>query len=361
MTNPPLVISISYSGYESAYSQENLDAWNTEAIKLGLQGVSIFAATGDAGVEGPYKKPQYCGYGPQFPVSSPYVTAVGATQGYPTEVACSAATYGTITSGGGFSNYFPTPSWQSAAVVGYSYALFRSNNYPYTANASAGYPPIIFPSYNSSGRGYPDISAWGAYGWIIIDGEPTPVAGTSLASPLIAAMVSLANAALLENGYSPMGFLNPFLYQYSFSFINDITIGNNNCLEYSNASVPCCSQVYCCLQGFNAEVGWDPVTGWGTMNHKKFVSTALEVAAGSSAPTVPPSGISPESKGEKAAIVVAGVMAGLFVLLAVGVVVFFFFMRPTKSSQNDESSDNNGGFGIHSVQNPVNPRVKNNL
>lgn len=82
MTNPPLVISISYAYYEAFFSQEEIDTWNTEAIKLGLQGVSIFTASGDTGVEGAYNDIAYCGYGPYFPATSPYITAVGATQGY---------------------------------------------------------------------------------------------------------------------------------------------------------------------------------------------------------------------------------------------------------------------------------------
>jgi len=44
------------------------NAFNTEAMKLGVQGVSIFQAR---------KNPKKCGYNPSFP----YVTTVGATQG----------------------------------------------------------------------------------------------------------------------------------------------------------------------------------------------------------------------------------------------------------------------------------------
>ena len=35
------------------------------------------------------------------------------------EVACSSTTGGTITTGGGFSEYYKTPPWQSAAVQSY--------------------------------------------------------------------------------------------------------------------------------------------------------------------------------------------------------------------------------------------------
>ena len=63
-TNPPLVISISYAWYEGVYTSEQLSLWNTEACKLGIQGVTIIAAAGDAGVAGPFggfEGPSYCG------------------------------------------------------------------------------------------------------------------------------------------------------------------------------------------------------------------------------------------------------------------------------------------------------------
>ena len=78
-------------------------------MKLGIQGVSIFSASGDDGVTGfiIYYGLEYCGYGAQFPASSPYTTSVGATQAYPTENAAQANYNGTITTGGGFSQYYP--------------------------------------------------------------------------------------------------------------------------------------------------------------------------------------------------------------------------------------------------------------
>ena len=55
-----------------------------------------------------------------FPCS-PYVLAVGATMGIESGVAetvCMSDKGGIITSGGGFSNYYPTPAWQAAQVRG---------------------------------------------------------------------------------------------------------------------------------------------------------------------------------------------------------------------------------------------------
>lgn len=53
------------------------------------------------------------------------------------------------------------------------------------------------------------------------------------------------NDARIAAGKSPMGFLNPFIYQYPTIF-NDVTSGHN----------PGCDTT-----GFEAAAGWDPVTG----------------------------------------------------------------------------------------------------
>lgn len=51
-------------------------------MKLGLRGVTIVVSSGDDGVIASYARNHntaYCGYTPDFPASSPFVTTVGAT------------------------------------------------------------------------------------------------------------------------------------------------------------------------------------------------------------------------------------------------------------------------------------------
>ena len=79
------VISISYTSYESSYYPDDesyLSSFDATAMQLGLMGVTLLSASGDDGVAGGNARddPIYCGYYPQFPASSPYVTAVGGTQ-----------------------------------------------------------------------------------------------------------------------------------------------------------------------------------------------------------------------------------------------------------------------------------------
>jgi subtilase family serine protease len=78
------VISISYSISEHFLTFYEVVIFDIEATKLLLQGVTILAAAGDAGVTGDGLGQAFCGYNPVFPASSIYVTAVGGTQGAPT-------------------------------------------------------------------------------------------------------------------------------------------------------------------------------------------------------------------------------------------------------------------------------------
>jgi len=97
-----------------------------------------------------------------------------------------------FTSGGGFSNYFPRPAYQEAAVT--KYLTYIGEDY-------AGL-------YNTSGRGIPDIAAQSQNFSTIWNGTVQPVDGTSAATPLAAAIFVLVNDALISAGKPPMGFLN---------------------------------------------------------------------------------------------------------------------------------------------------------
>lgn len=101
------------------------------------------------------------------------------------------------------------------------------------------------------------------------------ISGTSASAPVFAGMVSLVNAARLEQGKGPLGWLNPALYQQASSFIRDISEGNNNCVPLatgSSVSVP-----ICCTQGFAATTGWDPVTGLGSVDFASFMNTFVNL------------------------------------------------------------------------------------
>ena len=79
-----------------------------------------------------------------------------------------------ITTGGGFSGYYPRPSYQQAAVNAYFSSLDNSNQ------------PA--PGYNIQGRGYPDISTLGVAHEVIIGGQISLLFGTSCSAPVMAAL-----------------------------------------------------------------------------------------------------------------------------------------------------------------------------
>jgi tripeptidyl-peptidase-1 len=116
---------------------------------------------------------------------------------------------GDFTSGGGFSNFFARPSYQDDAVKSY----FGKN------------APAIIPSkklYNASGRGFPDVSANGLNTVVIYEGQQTESGGTSASAPIFASIINLINEERLKANKSPVGFLNPTLYQHPEVF-NDVS------------------------------------------------------------------------------------------------------------------------------------------
>ena len=183
--------------------------FNTQALTLVARGVTVLVSSGDNGVAGSGCNCQsssgvsysncacqaasgssvsswtgsntWSGYGywPSFPATCPYVTAVGATMGAKTvvpsqaetEIACQSQQGGVITTGGGFSTYYPQPSWQKAAVAAYF------AQYP-QSGISAG--------FNAQGRGYPDVSLLGVDYQVVINGALQSIFGTSASTPVLA-------------------------------------------------------------------------------------------------------------------------------------------------------------------------------
>jgi len=66
--------------------------------------------------------------------------------------------------------------------------------------------------YNKSGRGLPDVSAYGLNFEITVGGENTKVDGTSASAPLFASFITKINVERQKLGGKPLGFLNPALY-----------------------------------------------------------------------------------------------------------------------------------------------------
>ena len=230
-----------------------MESFNTEAMKLGLLGGSIFVSSGDDGVTNyATTSASGCGYNPSYPATCPYVTAVGATSStsWDTpgvgEIVCqSNVDEGVITSGGGFSATFTAPNYTTSAIADYF--------------STVSTQPVS--GYVSGGRGYPDVAMSGYQYQVVIGGTTETVYGTSCASPVVAGMASLINAIRLEANGSALGFINPTLYADAGAFANDVTSGENNCVA---------DDTFCCDEGYYATSGWDPATGFGSVDYAKF-------------------------------------------------------------------------------------------
>ncbi|KAJ6556181.1 family S53 protease [Mycena capillaripes] len=224
----PTVLTTSYGFNEQDLPVSLAVAVCDAYTQLGAVGISTIFASGDGGVGG--VQPTTCTtFVPSAPGGCPFVTSVGGTTNVPPHAA-------SLFSSGGFSNYFPIPSYQAADVAAY------------VSSIGSLYDGL----YNKSGRGIPDVSAASHNIEIVWQGEVNLVDGTSCASPIFASMIALVNDRLIAAGKPVLGYLNPFLYSKSGrAAFTDVTSGHN----------PGCD-----TDGFSATVGWDPVTGLGTPN-----------------------------------------------------------------------------------------------
>ncbi|KAL9113006.1 MAG: hypothetical protein Q9227_002871 [Pyrenula ochraceoflavens] len=216
---PTNVISISYGGNEYdlpvSYQRRQCD----EIMKLGMQGISVIVSSGDYGVAGPPGEPgeengcliDGTVFNPDFPSTCPYITALGSTflpEGADVTKDEEISTT-RFPSGGGFSNIYEAPDYQTSYVA--TYFETADPGYPYystTNNQSIGANGGI---YNRIGRGYPDFAANGDNAFIFADGRPRTVGGTSESAPLFASLLTRINEKRLGAGMSTVGFVNPIL------------------------------------------------------------------------------------------------------------------------------------------------------
>ncbi|KAJ3499351.1 hypothetical protein NLG97_g391 [Lecanicillium saksenae] len=275
---PTNIISFSYGwgeleagGFPVNYQKRQCD----EFLKLGLQGVSLLVSSGDDGVA--WRGGECLGkkkniFVPDYPGGCPYITVVGATtipdgasiHDPQPEVASTS-----FSSGGGFSNIYPTADYQKAALSHY----FSIHDPGYRSyNTSGGKIPDDGGIYNRAGRGYPDISAIGDNTAFFLNGEDTATGGTSESSPLVAAIFTRVNEERIAKGKKPLGFLNPAIYSHPEVF-NDITVGSQPLGGPYGDDQPS----ECGNKGFSAVSGWDPVTGVGTPNYPRLLKTFVDL------------------------------------------------------------------------------------
>ena len=271
----------------AAYVQDVL-ATGEKAYRLAAaEGTTVFASAGDWGADNSglcYAFPSPCGFtaaNPIYPSSSPWVTAVGGTEGNPYYNGTAPANCGSSSVCSlGLVKFLNTPSCQlndltptsPVACVPVGYGGEQVWNEPQYGLATGGAPSRIFgtPWYQSglglTARSTPDVSAdaaasGGGYNyWSAVPSEAgwMDSVGTSFGSPIWSTIAALADQFAAEFHHGPIGFINPALYEIgenpwlSAAAFHDVTVGNNT---VAGSTV-----------GFSAGPGWDDATGWGTPN-----------------------------------------------------------------------------------------------
>jgi Pro-kumamolisin, activation domain len=229
----PSVISISFdwAEFESfgnlSWTQAAINQVSTSFQEAAALGVTIFVASGDDGSD--------CQIGDgsahvYYPASDPWITCCGGT-----EIGAISGSYAEVTwapfTGGGISDQFALPAWQSGA----------------------GIPLSVNPGHRQ-GRGIPDIAGY-SNGYSIVQGGSTqgPFPGTSETAPLYAGLIALINEELGQ----PVGYLNPTLYALAedpstTGLFRDINDGASN----ASGGAP----------GYTSGPGWDACTGLGVID-----------------------------------------------------------------------------------------------
>jgi kumamolisin len=236
-TNKPSVISISWGGPESSWTQQSLTAFDQTFQDAAAMGITVCVAAGDNGSsDGATDGSDNV----DFPASSPYALACGGTSvqasgnSITSETVWNDGAQGGAT-GGGISTFFPSPPYQE----GLSAALTAGGTRPLTHR---GVPDVAGDADENTGY---DVR---------VDGSDTVIGGTSAVAPLWAGLIARINSANAKS----IGYVNPMLYQNQTAF-NDITQGNNG--------------------DFAAARGWDACTGMGTPNGTKIASVLMGKSA----------------------------------------------------------------------------------
>ncbi|HEY0238979.1 MAG TPA: S53 family peptidase, partial [Friedmanniella sp.] len=221
------VISISWGGPESTWTTQALDALDSAFLAANALGISVFCASGDNGsTDGETDGLAHV----DFPASSPSAVACGGTslKTSGTTIASETVWNGSGATGGGVSDHFGVPAYQTAIN-------------PTSANPGGRH-----------GRGVPDVAADAdpETGYqVLVDGKAFVIGGTSAVAPLWAGLT----ARLQQSVGQRLAPLQPGLYAAATTF-HDVVSGNNG--SYSAAS------------------GWDPCTGLGSPDGQALL-TAL--------------------------------------------------------------------------------------
>ena len=272
-------ISTSWGEDEEDAGSSFMNSESTIFQQMAAQGQTIYAAAGDAGAydASGLGQPWSGNLLTDDPASQPNVTGVGGTSlsgavgGSITETVwnngcpgTNAATdcYNNGAGGGGVANYpstnWPTPNYQQYSGVGSNDSQF--------SNTNRNVPDVAL---NADPQASPYSICIG--GTCNNCGNPctTLIGGTSAAAPLWAAMTARLNQLRSNEGFSPMGFVNPALYNLASgssynALFNDVISGSNG--NGGNGY-------------YNAGTGYDNASGWGSYKGNALIEALAPLPA----------------------------------------------------------------------------------
>jgi Pro-kumamolisin, activation domain len=222
--NKAQITTISWGECETASGAAELQTLDTIFKQGAAQGIAMFAASGDSGAY----DCNDTNLAVDSPAGDPYITGVGGTNLQVNNGAYSSESVWSNPSdtqrspkgaggGGGLSNTFKLPSWQTGPGVQNQF----SNGNREVPDVSADADPATGYSVYCTAA----ASGCPSSGWIV-------VGGTSAAAPLWAGSTATMNEYLQKQGKSRMGFANPVLYglasaQQQFAPFHDVASGTN--------------------------------------------------------------------------------------------------------------------------------------
>ena len=231
-THSPLPTTIGCSWGWTPADPSTLDPYFK---KMAAQGQNFFAASGDSST--------WSRRNEAWPADDANVVSVGGTD---LTTASAGGPWKSETawvdSGGGISpDSIAIPSWQQLSGV------INSSN-----------------KGSTTLRNGPDVSANANFTFYVCADQTTCTAndygGTSFAAPMWAGYIALVNQQLKANGFSDIGFINPYLYSFGVSSsygtdFHDITSGKSG--------------------SYSAVTGYDLVTGWGSPNGQGLINALV--------------------------------------------------------------------------------------
>ncbi|HET9921683.1 MAG TPA: protease pro-enzyme activation domain-containing protein [Ktedonobacteraceae bacterium] len=265
--NKAQVMTVSWGECEVQSGASELQTLDGIFKQGAAQGIAMYAAAGDSGAY----DCNDTNLGVDSPADDPYITGVGGTNlqlnngaygsesvwSNPSDTQRSPEGSG---GGGGLSNTFKLPSWQTGPGVQNQYSNGNREVPDVSADADPASGYAVYCTAVASGCS--------SSGWIV-------VGGTSAAAPLWAGSTALINQYLQQQGKSRMGFANPALYglenaQQQYTPFHDVTSGTN--LYYP------------------ATAGYDQASGWGSPDIFNIARDLAGITGGGPTPTPSPTG-----------------------------------------------------------------------